>query len=93
MNHPLFGKRPSEIPVEDIQSLSSEDFICYTNWLTRVRLTYLVAEGFVEIKGEDKSGGPLFKLLVPRAPKNLLTENELENLLLKDICMDLERFI
>lgn len=93
MNHPLFGKRASEIPVEDIQSLSSKDFICYTNWLMHVRLTYLVAEGFVEIKGEDKDGGPLFKLRVPGAPRKLLTENQLEHILLDDICMQLERYI
>lgn len=46
-DHPLYGKRDSEITDEELMHLSEEEYGQYINWRLQINMKYLEDEGFV----------------------------------------------
>ena len=82
----------SEVNVKEVQALNPLDFVCYTNWLMRVRLEYLIAEGFIDVVF-DKEGVPSFNCLQPDGTRLLFTETEVEDTLLHMLLEDIGRYV
>lgn len=82
----------SEVNIKEVQALNPQDFVCYTNWLMRVRLDYLIAEGFVEVIF-DEDNDPSFKCLQPDGTHIILSEIEAENSLLETLLHNIGRYI
>lgn len=93
MEHPLYGRRQTEITAEEVATLHPRDFIEYTNWLMQVRLNYLLAEGFFELV-EEEGKDPLYKSYFKNEGEDVLyTETKVEDMVLESILISLERFI
>lgn len=92
MKHPLHGKRMSEVNVKEVHSLNPLDFVSYTNWLMRVRMDYLIAEGFIDVIFDDE-GIPSFDCLQPDGTRVLFTETAVEDTLLHQVLAGIGRYV
>jgi Fe2+ or Zn2+ uptake regulation protein len=82
----------SEVTVKELHTLSTADFVSYTNWCVYVRLNYLIAEGFVEIV-LDEDDVPTYKCLQPDGTHIILSETEAEDSLLETLLQGIGRYI
>lgn len=92
MNHPLSGKRRSEVTVDEILSLAPIDYVCYTNWLVQIKLDYLIAEGFINVQF-DNEGTPIFHCLMDDGSYAVYTETQLEDSILRTTLTGIGRYI
>ena len=89
--HPLEGRRMSDVKVKELHSLTPPDFVSYTNWMVRVRLDYLLAEGFVELQEDE--GEPMYKCLQEDGSYLFLSETEVEDSMLNHFLKEIGRYI
>lgn len=92
MSHPFYGKRTSEVKVNELHALSAPDFVSYTNWLVQVRLDYLIAEGFIDVVF-DEDEVPSFNCLQEDGTRALLSETEVEDSILEILLVEVGRYI
>jgi hypothetical protein len=60
-SHPLFGKKTSEVTVNDLELLTESQYEDYVKWSVQQTLNYMVAEGFVETFICPESGEVLYR--------------------------------
>lgn len=82
----------SEVTVKELHTLSTADFVSYTNWLVQVRLDYLIAEGFVEVVF-DEENDPSYNCLQEDGTRILLSETETEDSILNILLTEVGRYI
>ena len=92
MKHPFYGKRPSEVNTKQVRSLAPSDFVAYTNWLMRVELDYLIAEGFIDVVF-DEEGVPTYSCLQTDGTYHLRAETEVEDSILQTLLQSLGRYV
>lgn len=89
--HPLEGRRMSDVKVTELHSLTPVDFVSYTNWMVKVRLDYLLQEGFVELQYDEEE--PIYKCLQPDGSHLFLSETEVEDSMLSKFLEEIGRYI
>lgn len=59
-DHPLYGKRDSEITDEELMHLSEEEYGQYINWRLQINMKYLEDEGFVISSLDPNTGEKIY---------------------------------
>lgn len=60
-SHPLYGKRHTEVRIQDLEFLTEEQYREFVEWSVQQTLKYMVAEGIVETSVCPDTGKNLYR--------------------------------